>query len=67
MNPELEPHDNIVKLRRNEKLVLEGKVVLIQGVSKDIVFPETVGSYGEVPHYKTLPIACGFLKKIRDN
>lgn len=66
-NPDPDPADNIIKLGRNDKLVLEGKVVLLQGVSKDIVFPETVGSYGEVPHHKTLPIACGVLKKIRDN
>lgn len=66
-NPDPDPNDNIVKLGRNEKLVLEGKAVLIQGVSKDIVFPETVGSYGEVPQFKTLPIACGVFKKIRDN
>lgn len=61
------PEDNIIKLGRNDKLVLEGKIVLIQGVSKDMTFPETVGSYGEVPHFKTLPIACGVFKKIRDN
>lgn len=66
-NPDPEPTDNIIKLGRNEKLVLEGKVVLFQGVSKDIIFPETVGSYGEVPQHKTLPIACGVFKKIRDN
>jgi len=66
-NPDPEPADNMVKLGRNEKLILEGKVVLMQGVSKDIVFPETVSSYGEVPSFKSLPIACGAFKKIRDN
>jgi len=62
-----DPTDNIIKLGKNDKLIIEGKVVLLQGVSKEINFPETVGSYGEVPHYKTLPIACGVFKKIRDN
>lgn len=62
-----DPTDNLVKLGRNEKLNFEGKVVLLQGSSKDFAFPETVGSYGEIPVFKTLPIACGILKKIRDN
>lgn len=62
-----DPTDNIVKLGKNEKLNFEGKVVLLQGASKDFAFPESVGTYGEVPVFKSLPIACGVIKKIRDS
>lgn len=50
-SPDTNPDDNIIKLEKNEKLILEGKVVLVQGTSVD----------------KTLPIACGTFRKIRDN
>lgn len=50
-SPDTNPEDNIIKLDKNEKLILEGKVVLVQGTLLD----------------KTLPIACGTFRKIRDN
>lgn len=65
--PDPDLTDNLVKLGRNDRLNFEGKVVLIQGASKDYVYPETVTSYGEVPVFKSLPIACGVIRKIRDN
>lgn len=50
-SPDTNPEDNLVKLGKNEKLILEGKVVLVQGTLHD----------------KTLPIACGTFRKIKDN
>jgi hypothetical protein len=58
------PGDNIVKLGRNDKFSFEGKVVMVQGTSTEIEVPATVSSYGEIPVFKTLPIACGVIKKI---
>lgn len=56
-------NDNIVKLGRNEELNLEGKVVIIYGVGSDVVFPETVASYGSRKIFQTLPVACGVFKR----
>lgn len=62
--PDLFPEDNIVKLGRNEKLNLEGKSILIQGVAENSAIPDTVLSHGEVPAFKTLPVACGQFRKV---
>lgn len=56
-------NDNIIKLGRNEDLNLEGKVVIIQGVASDVVFPETVASYGSRKIFQTFPVACGVFKR----
>lgn len=56
-------NDNIVKLGRNEALNMEGKVVIIQGVASDVVFPETVASYGSRKTFQTFPVACGVFKR----
>lgn len=58
------PEDNIVKLGANEGLVIEGRVVLIQGVANTVILPETVGSKARYRAFQTLPIACGVFSKV---
>lgn len=59
-----DPADDFVKLAANEGMSFEGKVVLIQGVSENVVLPESVGSKTRLAAFQTLPIACGIFKKI---
>lgn len=56
--------DQIVKLGKDEDLVLDGKVVVIQGVSKNVVLPETVATNGGRKAFQTLPILCGTFNKV---
>lgn len=60
-----DPNDNIVKLGRNQKLILEGKVVVIFGITEQFAhLPDTVGSMEVYPAWKTLPVACGVFKRV---
>lgn len=51
--------DEYKKLDEDEGFSIEGRVVLIQGVSQEVEFPETVGSTARYKPFQTLPIACG--------
>lgn len=53
------------KLGPDEGFSIEGKAVLVQGVSKDVEFPESVGSAPRYKPFQTLPIACGIF--VADN
>ena len=57
------PDDNIVKLGRDEKLNLNGRAVLIQGISAQTILPESVATTAGRPIHQTLPIACGILSR----
>lgn len=57
--------DEYKKLEEDEGTSIEGRAVLVQGVDKDIAFPETVGSLERYRPYQTLPIACGIF--VSDN
>lgn len=60
---DMDPNDNIMKLREEEGLGLEGKVVIIQGTTDTIFLPNSVSSpYGTTPH-RSLPVACGIIYK----
>jgi hypothetical protein len=58
--------DDYVKLAKNERLELEGKVVVIQGVPKDFILPESAQSTSGLSNHLTIPIACGKLKKVQE-
>lgn len=47
------------KLAPEEGLSIEGKTILIQGVSAEVEFPETVQSSPRYKPFQTLPIVCG--------
>ena len=55
--------DNIVKLKSDEELALQKRVVIIYGIDQDISLPVSVSSqHGYSPQH-SLPVACG---KIQD-
>ncbi|WP_408095753.1 hypothetical protein ACJVC5_11970 [Peredibacter sp. HCB2-198] len=63
--PDTDPTDNIIKLGENDGLTFPGRVVLIQGVQKEMKLPATVmGQEGESDVHESLPIACGILWKV---
>lgn len=57
--------DEYKKLGPDEGFSIEGKAVLVQGVGKDVEFPETVGSAPRYKPFQTLPVACGIF--VSDN
>lgn len=61
-----EAADNIVKLAAGEGLQIEGKVVVIQGITEETELPETVATFGRHRAFQTLPIACGVYQKVTD-
>jgi hypothetical protein len=58
------PTDEIMKLGLNDGLLIPNKVVLIQGISPDVILPATVGSNDGRSALETLPIACGYMRKV---
>jgi len=65
MSADFNPHDNLSKLARGEKLKLEGKVVVIHGVAEETYLPGSIQSIGQLSERVALPIACG--KIVRDD
>lgn len=61
---DLNPSDNVTKLKQGEKLKLEGKIVVVHGVADETYLPGTIRSFGQVSDHVALPIACG--KIVRD-
>ncbi len=59
------PEDNMIKLEEEEGLTFPGRVVLIQGTNDKKELPKTVASIGSDSAYKTLPVACGVLWKVK--
>lgn len=59
--------DNIAKLSPDESLVLEGKVVIIQGVDETKTLPSTVAGYKQWTNFQTLPIVCGVLARYTED
>ncbi|HLT22754.1 MAG TPA: hypothetical protein VKZ84_04895 [Bacteriovoracaceae bacterium] len=53
------------KLGPDEGFSLEGKAVLVQGVSQEVEFPETVASTSRYKPFQTIPIVCGIF--VEDN
>lgn len=55
--------DHIAKLGPDEKFGFAGRVVMVQGVSEDVIFPATVAGQGKRKPFQTLPITCGVIEK----
>lgn len=53
------PDDAITRLGEGEDLGLEGRHVVVHGVSPDMELPSTVQTIGELPPQVSLPVACG--------
>ena len=54
------------KLKLNEGLNFENKVIVIYGVAANAVVPETVAAVDGVTIHSSLPVACGSFAKIAD-
>jgi hypothetical protein len=63
-SPDLDPSDNIIKLKADEGLSLPGRIVLLQGINESLYVPDTASTNNEGSVHKTMPIACGVLKKV---
>lgn len=59
-----DPADHITKLAPNQKFTIEGKVIIVQGVSEDTILPESVVGLDRRKNFQTLPITCGVIKKV---
>jgi hypothetical protein len=56
--------DHIGKLEREEKFSFEKRVILVQGVTQDVLLPETVAGLGKRKPFQTLPVTCGIILKV---
>ena len=61
--PDLNLQDEIIKLIPGNNLKLQGKVIVIEGVSQDDYLPGSIQSIGSNSDRKSLPIACGIIKR----
>lgn len=61
---DLNIEDDIIKLSEEEEISFEGKIVVIQGVSRSASLPDTVVSNNQFTNHDTLPIACGIFTRV---
>lgn len=56
--------DGYVKLKSDEPLQINGRVVVIHGVDQASDLPATVAGVGRMSNYQSLPIVCGVIWKV---
>ena len=61
---DMNPDDELVKLLPKQNLQLEGKVIIIQGISDEVYLPGSIQTIGTNSDRATLPIACGKISRI---
>lgn len=61
--PDSDPTDPVFKLRADEDLNLENRVIVIHGVSSQTDLPNSVGTVLTTAR-QTLPIACGRIQRV---
>ena len=64
-SPDDNTADMVTKLKDDEGLALQGRIVLLQGINERVFLPPTAISLGDRSVYKTIPVACGVLKKVK--
>lgn len=52
------------KLKENEPLLIEGRVVIVHGYDNSIELPSSVSTVGRLSSNQTIPIACGVIQKV---
>ena len=62
--PDADEKDELGKIGANEDLKLEGKVIVIQGVSNDTYIPGSVRTFDGVSDRASLAIACGTITRV---
>jgi hypothetical protein len=63
---DIDPDDHIVKLRPDENLNLEGRVVVIMGAPTTANLPTTVKTVKGMTNYQSLPISCGVIERVAE-
>jgi hypothetical protein len=63
---DIDPNDDIIKLKVNEPFNLIGHVVVIHGIPDNMNLPATVLSKNKLANYQTIPIACGVIRKMTE-
>ena len=61
--PDTDTSDSLVKLGVDENLNLEGKVVMVHGVSTTTSLPATVQGEGDQSPHQALPVLCGVITR----
>lgn len=61
---DINPDDSLIKLSSEATLVFPGKVVIVEGVSREANLPETVSSNSRLDRHYTFPVACGVLSPV---
>ncbi len=64
--PDTDPEDELIKLGDEEGMTLPGRIVLFQGASEAVPLPETVGSIDGESRYKSIPIGCAVLWRVKE-
>lgn len=64
--PDANPNDNIIKVDVDSGLTFPGRVVMIQGVGRNAILPNTIATENGEDPYKSLPLACGVLWKVNE-
>jgi hypothetical protein len=59
-----EANQDYLKLKENEPLNIENRVVVIHGMSEETNLPSTVRSVGQMTIHQSIPIVCGLIKKV---
>ena len=62
---ELTAIENEIRLRTQKNLSLTDRVVIIYGISKNTLLPDTVATRLELPKNSTIPVVCGVIKKVQ--
>lgn len=63
--PDLNLKDGITKLSPEQSLKLDGKVIVIEGISEDIYLPGSIRNIGNQSDRASLPIACGKISRVK--
>lgn len=61
---DIDPLDNLIKLKSEKELDLTNKVFMIYGVAESTQLPSTVNGYDKHPNFQSLPIACGIIREV---
>ncbi len=62
--PDLNPNDEVAKLKANEKFKLEGKVIVVQGVAQTEWLPGSIRTHEGTSDRGSLIKACGKIKRV---
>lgn len=65
--PDPDASDEMIKLPLSQTLHLEGKVIIVMGVSSNTMLPSNVRRLGGYTLQESIPIACGVIEKVEED